>query len=133
MTKDEAIAKVRKLKNQAKGGGTPAETAAATKIAADIMKKYQISEADLRSDARVLAFEELLAELETYSRANELPPSVAEAVIIMKKNMTTKEKINTLEKTVSLIRLASFFLGKKQVGSIKDIVEKTLRKHEVVI
>lgn len=133
MTREEAIAKVVKLRNQAKGGSSPSEAASAMKIASELMAKYKLTEMDLGTDRKTVAFEELLAELESYSRSQELPPSVAEAVSMLKKNMTPVEKAKALEKITGAVRIGAFFLGKKQMGPIKDIIERTLRKHEIVI
>lgn len=132
MTKKEAAAKVRKLRNQAKGTSSPHEAETARRLADEIMTKNGLVEGDLAAPAKVLAFEELLAELEVISRSNELPPAVADVVGMVKKNMTDEEKSDMLGKVVSGVRLGSLFFGKK-MGRIKDVVESTLRKHEVVI
>lgn len=132
MTKDEAISKIGKLRNQAKGTSSPSEATSARKIADEMMRKWNLTENDLATGSKVLAFEELLAELETLSRHRELPPAVADTIGMLKKNMTSKEKADALEKIVSGVRIGSLFLGKK-MAVVKDVVEATLRKHEITV
>jgi len=133
MTRNEAITKVRKMRNQAKGNNSPAEAATARRLSDELMKKHGLKESDLMADSKTLAFEELLAELESYSRSKSLPPAVAEAVGMLKKDMSNKEKADALEKIVTVVRIGSLFIGKKHMGPIKEILEETLRKHEIIV
>jgi hypothetical protein len=132
VNKEEAITKVRKLQNQAKGTNSSHEAETARKLADELMKKHGLVERDLVAPAKVLAFEELLAELESLSRSKELPPAVSEALGMLKKNMTNEEKTDALEKIVAIVRVGSLFFGKK-MRVIKDVVEATLQKHEVAV
>ena len=133
MTRDEALAKIVKLRNQAKGNSSTSEAANALKIASELMAKYRITEEDLAGDRKTVAFDELLAELDTYSRSRELPPSVAEAISMLKKNMSPAEKANALQKIVGIARVGAFFMGSKTLGPVKEIIERTLRRHEIVL
>lgn len=133
MTRDEAISKVRKIRNQARGNDSAPEAATARKLADELMKKHGLKEADLMADSKTLAFEELLAELESYSRSKSLPPAVSEAISMFKKEMSPPEKADALEKIVTVVRIGSLFMGKKHMGPIKEILEATLRKHEIVV
>lgn len=132
MTKDEAVAKVRKLRNQARGNNSSSEAASARKIADEMVRKWNINEHDLAAGSKAIAFEELLAEIESLSRSRELPPAVAETIGMLKKNMDAGEKADALEKIVSGVRIGSLLLGKK-MAAVKDVVEATLRKHDITI
>jgi hypothetical protein len=131
MTKEEAIAKVVKIRNRARGTSSPAEADTARKLAEELRAKWNLTEDDLQSSSKVLAFDEMLSSLSDLATRKELPAPVAEAITMLSKNMTGAEKAAAIEKIVTAIRFGSLFLGKDRMGPVKDVVEAVLRKHDV--
>ena len=133
MTREEAVAKIRKLRNKAKSTNSPAEAASARKIANEMMTKWGLEESDLAADAKTLAFEELLDKLESYAAGKELPAAAREAIIMLRKEMSAAEKADVLTNVVWIVRTGALFSSNKEVKEIKNIVEETLHNHQVSV
>jgi hypothetical protein len=137
MNKEEAIAKVVKFRALASNNDNAAEAEAAKKRAEEICKTFGLTEDDFSGDRETAAFDELCDVLRKYvGQQRDIPPVVAETIMGLKSSPSAAEKRAALRKCVSGVRLAglipSFLIG-DSMKQIKDIVERTLQKHRVII
>jgi arginine utilization protein RocB len=134
MTKSEALEKIRKLQAVAKSTSSREEAENAKRRCEELCKKYSISKEDLALALHVAAFDDLAERLESFARIrSDLPPIVSETIEKMRKGMSQKEKADMLGKVVGGVRIGSMLLGRAKMGPIKEIVDETLRRHEIVI
>ncbi len=137
MNKEEAIAKVVKLRALADNNTSSSEAETAKRRAAEICKTFNLTDDDFSGDREIAAFDELCDLLRKYIvQQRDIPPVVAETIMGLKTSPDAAEKRAALRKCVSGVRLASLvpsFLIGDSMKQIKDIVERTLHKHRVII
>ena len=141
MTKAQAIEHVKKLQALAKGSKEPHEKASAKLRAAELMKKYQLVDSDIRESGKAAAFDALTGILGQYSSKHpDLQHGIFGAEKIIeeilshsKKNLTAPQKAVLLDKMSKGIDIATFFLGNtnRTLNDVKVIVESVLKTHEV--
>lgn len=134
MTKDDAKGKVSKLLRLAEKAGTPQEADSARRTAAEIKKKYGITDEELSLGTKAAAFDDLVGKLDAHARRHpEMPPAVFEVLTKMKTDMSEDDKAASLVKLVGTIRVAALFLGSKKMGGVKEVVEDALRRYSLTI
>lgn len=134
MTKKEAITKISKLERLAAKAGSPSEAANAQRAIEDLKKKHGITDRELKVGAKAEAFDDLVGRLEAYARTQpQLPAPVFDVLSGVKSKTNEEDKAKALENFVNVVRIASLLLGPKNMGPIKEIVDKTLQQHSLVI
>jgi hypothetical protein len=138
MTKDDAIAKVAKLRRLARGTANPHEVASAEKRIAELSEKFGLGPADLDASRACAAYDELLDQLNRL--AGQLPAgmfdtgTIAGQVVQKLKTAADHEKAFRLRTVVTIVRTAGFFLGRDPtIRSVKTALESALKKHDVTV
>ena len=141
MTKHAAAEKVAKLMRLAKGSSNPHEASNARAQAEKLVKEHGLTESDLTSGERAAAFDDLVDAVHAFVRNHPAIPdgmfgatAIVTDVLNRIKNIEETEKSTRLGQITTAVRTASLIIGDDPtVKGIKKILDKTLRKHEIVI
>lgn len=130
MNKEEAAAKVAKLRRLAERNNSPSESNSATQEAERLIKKHGLTESDLSAGSKSAAFDELLSELDAHVKTQQVPTIVSEVIGRMKSETGKNDKAKALDKFVMGIRTVSWLVD---VRKIKSVVDRVLKKHGITI
>jgi hypothetical protein len=139
MTKSEAIIKIRKMLNLAKGSKGPESDLARTQ-AEKMMAQYGINPSDLASEEKALAFDALVDRLQAY--VNEQGATIGlgglfdsmgviKEVLAKIKGLGAADKANRLQQVTDWIQGATFLIGpnNNHIRSLNQILSDVLKEH----
>jgi hypothetical protein len=133
MTKREAITKISKLERLAAKANSH-EAANARRAIEDLKKKHGVTDRELKVGVKADAFDDLVGRLEAYARTqSQLPAPVFEVLSKVKSDTKEEDKAKALENLVNIVRVATLLFGSKGMGAVKEIVDKTLEQHSLII
>lgn len=130
MTRSKAAEKVASIRRLAERAGTEAEADNAKRAAERLIKEHGLTEVEISLGSLAAAFDDLMNEMDTFTRKNSAPAVVLEVIQKAKKDTKPEDKADALRKIVIAVRAISLFTD---ISKVKNVIDDVLRKHGVTV